>query len=489
MKLVPENSLINDPFFLTRQTANLLEDFTREINKGSSLFLLYGVASVGKSHLLREMVNRGISGRKFHWVDFKSDMGDPGTASELPDAQESGFARKFQALMEVADEHDVIIVDHFELASNESRHRLFHSWSIDGINKNINLIIAATSDSFDDLREFAQHFKIQIKSFELIPCSMAEVEAFLAFYLFPKNPLSSLSIPSDVEKQLRSSNGILSKVVEVAIQQGKLISVKTESDPESKNHTPLAIGLVLTVLIVIGSGYRYWMTPVSKNDSSSSITDQTVTIISDNDDVVAINQPEPIQPSSSVETNALIESPQITEPERETEPVNEPVVQDSVEISKQENIPVEPEPTRVDPEPQQVEPEVEKVDEPVELAVSNKRQPLSRFHRDLDNSLHWIENQDKSKATIQIMMIGFENFNGKAYYDYLDSLVSKNIDISSFKIYQTSLNGSVVFGVIYGEFKNRSDAYQHIKQLPKALKKRSPIPRTIGGIWDEINDR
>jgi septal ring-binding cell division protein DamX len=123
------------------------------------------------------------------------------------------------------------------------------------------------------------------------------------------------------------------------------------------------------------------------------------------------------------------------------------------------------------------------------LEVSNKSQQLSRFHRDLDNSLHWIESQDKSKATIQIMMIGFKNYNGKAYYDYLDSLLSKNIDISRFKIYQTSLNGSVVFGVIYGEYKNRRDAYQHIKQLPEVLKKTSPITRTIGGIWNEINDR
>jgi septal ring-binding cell division protein DamX len=482
VKSVPENNLISDPFFLTRQTANLLEDFTREINKGSSLFLLYGVASVGKSHLLRELANRGISGRKFHWVDFKSYMVDPRMKNELSDAHESGFASEFQAQMEAADEHDVIIVDHFELASNESRHRLFHSWSIDGINKKLNLIIAATSDSFDDLREFAQHFKIQIKSFELMPCSMAEVEAFLAFYLFPKNPLSSLSIPSDVEKQLRSCNGILSKVAEVAIQQGKLVSVKTESDPESKNHTPLAIGFLLIVLIAIGTGYQYWMTPASKNDISSTITDQTVTIVSDNDDVVAIKQPEPIQSSAAVETTASIDSPQIVEPEQEAEPVTEPVVQDTVKNANQQNLSVEPEPT-------QVEPEVEKVDEPVKLEVSNKSQQLSRFHRDLDDSLHWIESQDKSRATIQIMMIGFKNFNGKAYYDYLDSLLSKNIDISRFKIYQTSINGSVVFGVIYGEYKNRRDAYQHINQLPEALKRKSPIPRTIGGIWNEINDR
>jgi len=482
VKSVPENSLISDPFFLTRQTANLLEDFTREINKSSSLFLLYGVASVGKSRLLRELANRGISGRKFHWVDFKTGMVDPGMKNELPDAHESGFASKFQALMEAVDEHDIIIVDHFDLASNESRHRLFHSWSIDGINKKINLIIAATSGSFDDLREFAQHFKIQIKSFELIPCSMAEVEAFLAFYLFPKNPLSSLSIPSSVEKQLRSCNGILSKVVEVAIQQGNLVSIKAESDPESKNNTPLAVGLVLIVLIATGTGYRYWMTPVSKDNSASSITVQTVTIISDNDDVVAINQPESIQSSSSVETIASIDSPPIVEPEQEAEPVTEPVVQDTVKNANQESLPVEPEPT-------QVEPEIEKVDEPVEIVVSNISQQLSRFHRDLDDSLHWIENQDKKKATIQVMTISSKKFEANAYYSYLETLVSKNIDLSKIRVYRTSIGDSVVFGVIYGVYESLREANQNIQQLPETLKKRAPIPRTIGGIWNEINDR
>ena len=145
MKSVPENSLIKEPFFLTRQTANLLEDFAREINKGSSLFLLYGVASVGKSRLLRELTNRGISGRKFCWIDFRTGNDESGIQNVLPDADADGFASEILELMETADERDVIIVDHYELAPNKARHQLFQSWSTEGINKKINLILAATS--------------------------------------------------------------------------------------------------------------------------------------------------------------------------------------------------------------------------------------------------------------------------------------------------------------------------------------------------------
>lgn len=137
MKTVLENNLMGDQFFLTRQTANLLEDFTREIDKGSSLFLLYGIKSVGKSHLLRELTNRGIPGRKFCWIDFKTENVDSSIQNELSDAD----------AVEVADERDIIIVDHFELASNKAKHQLFHSWTTEGINKKINLIVIATTDS------------------------------------------------------------------------------------------------------------------------------------------------------------------------------------------------------------------------------------------------------------------------------------------------------------------------------------------------------
>jgi len=141
---------MGDQFFLTRQTANLLEDFTREINKGSSLFLLYGIKSVGKSRLLRELTNRGIPGRKFCWIDFKTENVESSIQTDVSDAD--GLSSDIQELMRVSDEHDIIIVDHFELASNQVKHQLFHSWTTEGIEKKINLIVIATQMIFPLLR-------------------------------------------------------------------------------------------------------------------------------------------------------------------------------------------------------------------------------------------------------------------------------------------------------------------------------------------------
>jgi hypothetical protein len=126
--------------------------------------------------------------------------------------------------------------------------------------------------------------------------------------------------------------------------------------------------------------------------------------------------------------------------------------------------------------------------DPEEIMFNSEDQRFTRLQRDLDNGLLWLESEEKSRATIQIMMIGFRNFNAGDYYYYLDSLVSQNIDVSGFRIYQTSINGTEVFGVIYGEYEDRLAASEHISKLPDALKARSPMPRTIGGILNEIYD-
>ena len=161
--------------------------------------------------------------------------------------------------------------------------------------------------------------------------------------------------------------------------------------------------------------------------------------------------------------------------------VDELIVQNTAKPAGTENLPVGIVLSRIESTPF-------KADEPEELVVYNENQQLTRLQRDLDDGLHWLESEEKSRATIQIMMIGFRNFNAGDYYNYLDSLESQYIDVSGFRIYQTSINGTEVFGVIYGEYENRREASEQINKLPEVLKERSPMPRTIGGILNEIND-
>ena len=110
-----------------------------------------------------------------------------------------------------------------------------------------------------------------------------------------------------------------------------------------------------------------------------------------------------------------------------------------------------------------------------------------RFQQELGNTLNWIRHIDKKRSTIQIMSLGFSDSIDDTYYKYLEKMKKLDIDISQIKIYPTRRNGSILFGVIYGEYDNRQEAVEQILQLPEEFKRNRPIPRTMGGIWNDIN--
>jgi septal ring-binding cell division protein DamX len=85
------------------------------------------------------------------------------------------------------------------------------------------------------------------------------------------------------------------------------------------------------------------------------------------------------------------------------------------------------------------------------------------------------------------MSLRFGDSTDVTYHRYLEKLKKLDIDIAQIKIYPTRRNGSILFGVIYGEYDDRTEAVEQIRQLPEELKANRPIPRTMGGIWNDIN--
>ena len=239
---------VSKPFFLTRQTANLMEDFARELNQGSALFLLYGEIGVGKTRLLQELGQSRLSERAIFWLDLDSEDGSDETRLDR--------STEVEALFAAAGNGDIIIADHFEMALKKTRHQLFLSWSTDGIDKQLNLIVASSSEGLDELRQLSQQYQTPMQSFQLMPFGADEVQAFLGFYLFPDHPPGKLSMPSALSKQIAATQGIVGRVIEIVDREGSQIQSTTPAPTEpSRRSGRMIIALLFLVVLALGAGW------------------------------------------------------------------------------------------------------------------------------------------------------------------------------------------------------------------------------------------
>ncbi|MDH5356543.1 MAG: AAA family ATPase, partial [Gammaproteobacteria bacterium] len=356
---------MTDQFFLTRQTANLMEDFVREISHTSSMFLLYGNDGVGKSRLLLQLISSRLSELNSHWIDFK----------QTDESVNGDMAAWVNRSAEAAEPGDIIVFDHFEMASNKAQHQIFQSWSTEGKDKKLNFIIAASNDGFNTFRQLAQQFHTEARSFQLMPCSQEEAEAFLHVAVFPEEPLGKLDIPRPIRMQIRAANGIFTRLNEIVLRDADSFSIKPEAEPFSIRRTRYTMGLLALLLLLLGT--VYW-----QNISEQSVQAPTVTFdgVDEVEDLVVD-----------------VEEPTAT--------------------------------TTVKPEPEKTEVPVEITIEKVETnevlpkrAVDNS--PVDPLEALLEASLEWIEQSDKTRGTIQVMTIGFDKFVPATFLEYLAQLES-----------------------------------------------------------------
>ena len=110
----------------------------------------------------------------------------------------------------------------------------------------------------------------------------------------------------------------------------------------------------------------------------------------------------------------------------------------------------------------------------------------ARFQLELQKSSDWINSNEAGTGTIQILLLSFARFDTTAYHEYVDNLASREVDISRIRIFKTFTGNRPVYSVFYGQYDSRRAALNAIKDLPDVLKGASPIPRSVGGILQEI---
>ena len=506
-----DDKSVAKPFFLTRQTANLMEDFTRELKAGASLFFLYGDEGVGKTRLLQELSQKRLADTSIHWIDLGEKQVDG-------QAQLEGSS-SVEAVFEAASSGDIIIADHFEAGLKKTRHQLFLSWSTDGVDKGINLIIASNSKGFNELRQLSQQYQVRVHSFQQMPFNPDEVEAFLGFYLFPDHPIGKLTIPAEIRKQLVTSNGTVGQIIKIADRDGAQIESAPMTDTESiRKGSGILVTMLILFALTVGVGWyllssKYDLTdmvPVLAGQSEPDVASIPEIVV---ETTVTEPGPEP-EPESEPEpkTAALTEEELEVEPEgvieTETKPEARTALEVVIETVKESQVQSESSEASNPQVAMTTEPGtatdseaviVEEVSQPPENTVApagsedSSDEPLQvalagsdRFAQDLKSSIDWIKASNSRTGTVQILLLSFANFDPAAYYEYIDNLAGRQVDIDKIRVFKTLTGGREVYSVFYGEYDSRQAAVNALGALPEALQEISPIGRSVGGILAEI---
>ena len=470
---------MNSEYFLTRQTANLLEDFVREISQGSSLYLLYGDTGVGKSRLLAQLLSMRLVDQNYRHLDFAQN-------------DESRQVEIFEQLARDSAIGDVIAIDHFETASNRAQDQVFKSWLTDGRDKNLNFIVVATSTSFNAFRQLAQRYQVEARSFQLMPCTTAEIESYLHFRLYPDVTFNGLSMPSSVRKQVRQSHGVIARLNEIVEREGSsIIPAKTQ---ERKSINSGMIAGLMILIVAIGGYFYLQKNSIPPNDGveASQALSKSGTLTPPTEDDFVADEIESIESNKSV---VALESEQDKETESRTEAVDDTEASefDEPSITITEPVAVEPEiATSLTEAPPIIEPKIAEQESSapaIDLTQGDDSVELSGsewFQQILKSSLDWIRQSDGRRGTIQLMSIGFDRFDESAFQAYFSELTASGIDIEEIRIFKTRAGEQEVYSIIYGEFEDRQQASQQIPLLPEDLGADSPIPRSAGSIAREI---
>ena len=491
------------PYFLTKQTANLQEDFNREIKDSASLFLLYGEVGVGKTRLLKELVSTRFNQLRVHWVDCDQAENKSGSTTELDSVLERALKK--------ANSGDVIVADHFELATNKMKHHLLQTWATDGIDKKFSLIIATGPTGIEEIRNLADRYSLDVKGFQLLPLTRKEVDGYCASVLFPLLVPSPLWMPRQTRRALNEARGLIGNLRDVvALYSHHIVMQGTPSLPSIVKPLWVVSGLVI-ILLLAGLTYRF--IPI---DPLKSILFNPM-----KENQVELNQPEGLALSksdlkmeksqalmkpASTQTILLpqIEMPTLPKSSAELTLIESSIIKreksrkikiaqaEKAQAEKAKNKKAKAEKAKAEKvEAKEIEINEVSIKESVKvesLVRQSQKEPHSDwFNAELKRSRDWFETVERSRATIQIMSINLDVTTSSTYFSYLKTLQKRGVDVTQLRVYRTRVPENLLFSIVYGSYSSRRMASRSIINLPASLGANQPISRSIGGIWDEIS--
>ena len=434
-------------YFVTRHSANLMEELQRRVSSAASTSLIYGVQGIGKTRLIQQFVSTRLFDSKVTFCSMTL------TGYQLNNDDQVHDFKNFQVfLQELTSNCSICIVDQLEQAPEFIILQLLQFCSNVAEASSLSLILLCRSSALTTVYTLSEQLNFKIPSVEMKPLSMRESVQYLSAQLCPNRELLPV-LNRDLKRQLKIAAGVPG-LLDPIIQQnaGRMLCRK----PASKFQRFGMLGIFLLLAIGLVGAFKLNRVGFNSNEitlAADSVVKVVPVIQLDQDntqDAPEVEQPDETSPSSVKFTDISVINP-------------EPVPESKDPVSRQDEV-------------------AQPID--VKEAVAEE---VNLFQQRLSATRFWLENSSDKTSTIQIMSLSRVNKALQPLESFVDNLAGKGLDPQKTYIYQVDKPASPIYVVLYGSFASRAEARQQIESLPASVKANSPIIRTVVGIKNEIN--
>ncbi len=458
------------PFFLTRQSANILEDLARLTRKPASICLVHGVRGVGKTRLLMQFIHTRCIGRPIVLVRF----GQNGQCKVIVDQtspQASGFS--LQGLNELPADA-VLLLDDFQFSSNEARLDLLNYWQAHALARKQNMIIAGDQNTIDPLRDLCLTRAQPIDSVKLAPLNYNESLDYLSRRLCPHGG-QVISVSREERRQVQKAGGLFASLDLLAQQPWPRLRCgdrAVQNGPAGAVLATTVVAAALLALITYALLNPRYMPALDVPFPDSGISD------------VAEQMPigAPLAGlDDSLKSKAQTGLEAIT---AETEEPHHVAKSGEGEMIRESAPSIEQQPAAA----AESDLAAGMLSEPTKLPVAHASAAArtSLLQTRMQATHEWLRQSSPDAATIQIMTLIKKSDPEAALQSYLRGLTERGFDIDNVYVYRVTRNGVDRYVVLYGEYADRNTALDAIDGLPDMLKRNGPLPRTVRGLRSDI---
>lgn len=458
-------------FFLTHQSANIIEDLTRSLHQKSIVNLIFGLPGVGKSRLIRQFIQTRLTENQCVLIDFI----EHGQYKNVFGGQQLDHQRNFMSkvISDIPDQ-TTLILDQFDSAISEVKTRVFRFMEEQGNHKQIKLIICSSCDNLNDLSEFSKRFQVDVSSVELKCLSYKEQVAYLES-IYCTGLRMQLKRNLNLKKILKPSQGLFSNLVALPLEHPSL-----KCEPGTSLEGPLfSFKWAISFLIMVGLLF------LVINNGGGGILNKFYSDFNNEPEQEKVSA-ELSSPQNGVNTQGVLV--EITEAELIKND------RDAIHVTQGNETKSKTLHSKTDQIFEELKKETKSTPVAAETAIDSGQllevrqvKTVSPIQQRIDETQKWLSLATDHQATIQIMSLAQTNDSENSLNSYLANLKNLAIDTSRIFIYSSIKKNKKMIGVLYGSYQNREKAITNIVNLPDILKANKPIPRTVKGIKDEIN--